>query len=244
MRTRREVERVAELVTRGCSDREIADLTGVPRRTVSDWRRDGRQLRRHAAEPRPETVPQRDYAYLLGLYLGDGCISAHPRGVWRLRIVLDSAYPGIIEECRCSVMAVGPPNRTGVYHRQDSRCVEVSMYWKGWPLLFPQHGPGPKHERRIELARWQAKIVASNRQALLRGLIHSDGCRYVAHECKAGRHRYSVRYAFSNRSDDIKALFCASCDALGIRWTSTPRQISVYRKASVAILDTFVGPKT
>ena len=34
--------------------------------------------------------------HLLGLYLGDGCISAHARGVYRLRIVLDVKYPGII----------------------------------------------------------------------------------------------------------------------------------------------------
>jgi hypothetical protein len=28
--------------------------------------------------------------------LGDGCISAHRRGVYKLRIVLDIAYPGIV----------------------------------------------------------------------------------------------------------------------------------------------------
>jgi hypothetical protein len=43
----------------------------------------------------------------------------------------------------------------------------------------------------------------------------------MSHERKNGRHRYSVRYAFSNRSDDIKR-----------------------RKASVAALDGFVGPKS
>jgi hypothetical protein len=31
------------------------------------------------------------YAYLLGMYLGDGCISEHPRGVQRLRITLDAS---------------------------------------------------------------------------------------------------------------------------------------------------------
>jgi hypothetical protein len=52
-----------------------------------------------------------------------------------------------------------------------------------------------------------------------------------------------VRYAFSNRSDDIKDLFCRSCDALDIRWTRTSRQVSIYRKESVALLDAFIGPK-
>jgi hypothetical protein len=55
-----------------------------------------------------EALPQREYAYLLGLYLGDGCISEHRREVWRLRIVLDAAYPGIVEECRRSLAAVRP----------------------------------------------------------------------------------------------------------------------------------------
>jgi hypothetical protein len=216
MRSREEVELVAELVARGLRDLEISRLTGVPRRTISDWRRHARRLDRPvAAPPDFETLPRREYAYLLGLYLGDGCISEHRREVWRLRIVLDAAYPGIIEECRRSLAAIRPSNRVAVYRRRDSRCIEVSMYWKGWPWLLPQHGRGRKHDRKIELASWQEEIVAANHRAFLRGLIHSDGCRYVAHERKNGRHRYSVRYAFCNRSDDIKDLFCASCDALG-----------------------------
>jgi hypothetical protein len=54
----------------------------------------------------------------------------------------------------------------------------------------------------------------------------------------------SVRYHFSNRSEDIKTLYCESLDALGIPWTRPcDRQIAVYRKSAVAMLDTFVGPK-
>ena len=90
---------------------------------------------------------------------------------------------------------------------------------------------------------WQAALLATNHEAFLRGLIHSDGCRFVAHEVKAGHRRDAVRYAFANRSDDIKDLFCRSCDALGVRWTRSEKQVSIYRKASVAILDGFIGPK-
>ena len=44
---------------------------------------------------------------------------------------------------------------------------------------------------------------------------------------------------------DIRGLFCEYCDKLGIRWTqSNPRNISVSHRDSVALLDTFVGPKT
>jgi len=114
------------------------------------------------------------------------------------------------------------------------------MYWNHWPCLFPQHGPGRKHERRIALASWQQAIVTREPQAFIRGLIHSDGCRIVAND----RGRASPRYHFSNLSEDIKRLYCDSLDALGIPWTRPcAKQIAVYRLSAVEILDTFVGPK-
>ena len=52
------------------------------------------------------------------------------------------------------------------------------------------------------------------------------------------------RFFFSNRSADIRGLFCEYCDRLGIRWTqSNPRNISVSHRRSVALLDAFAGPK-
>jgi hypothetical protein len=54
-----------------------------------------------------------------------------------------------------------------------------------------------------------------------------------------------VRYHFSNRSEDILGLFTTALDNLGIRWTRSSRYvIAVYRKAAVARLDEFVGPKS
>ena len=87
-------------------------------------------------------------------------------------------------------------------------------------------------------------MVATNRRAFLKGLIDSNGTRIIATERKGNYVRRAPRYVFSNRSEDIKRLFCASCDALGIHWTRPcDRQIAIYRLASVAILDEFVGPK-
>ena len=52
------------------------------------------------------------------------------------------------------------------------------------------------------------------------------------------------RYFFSNLSADIRQIFCDHCELLGIRWTqSNPRNISISHRESVALLDTFVGPK-
>ncbi|HEX6456287.1 MAG TPA: hypothetical protein VF009_07185 [Solirubrobacterales bacterium] len=140
--------------------------------------------------------------------------------------------------------AIFPEKKAHAGRRRRSKCVDVSMWSKHWPCLIPQHGSGPKHRRPIRLSTWQARIVEEQRQPFLRGLIHSDGTRIIATERSGKWTRRAPRYAFSNRSEDIKQLFCESCDALGIKWTRPSNmQIAIYRKASVAILDEFVGAK-
>ncbi len=37
--------------------------------------------------------------------------------------------------------------------------VVVQSSWKHWPCLFPQHGPGRKHEWLIALEDWQAEVI-------------------------------------------------------------------------------------
>ena len=52
------------------------------------------------------------------------------------------------------------------------------------------------------------------------------------------------RYHFSNASDDIRRTFGDACDVIGVEWRhNNARTISVARRASVAILDSFIGPK-
>ena len=93
-----DIVRVQELIEGGCSASETARLTGVPRKTITDWIGEGleelAQKRLQVAascDPCPHVIalPEEPYVYLLGLYLGDGCISAYPRGVYRLRVTLD-----------------------------------------------------------------------------------------------------------------------------------------------------------
>ena len=119
-----------------------------------------------------------------------------------------------------------------------------------WPEAFPQHGPGRKHTRKIELVPWQREIVDRHPREFLRGLLHSDGCRTINRfttRLPSGRvAEYAYpRWFFSNRSDDIRGLFCEYCERLGIRWTqSNPRNISVAHRASVALVDSFVPVKS
>jgi hypothetical protein len=102
-----------------------------------------------------------------------------------------------------------------------------------------------KHCRPIELARWQGDLARHFPGLLLRGLIHSDGCR-VVNRVRAGGVEYSYpRYQFSNRSADIRRIFCDSCDWLEVAWKqSNFCTISVSRRADVAVLEDLVGPKT
>jgi hypothetical protein len=65
------------------------------------------------SEVRTAPEPQGDYAYLLGLYLGDGCINRQgpeSKGVWKLRIMCADAWPGLMDECRRAILAVRPAN--------------------------------------------------------------------------------------------------------------------------------------
>lgn len=244
-----ELAEALRLAGEGLTAAEIARRTGVARRTVNDWmlgRVPSQASWRSTTGPCPtcgrathdfDALPAK-YAYLLGLYLGDGCISVHARRVYRLRITLDAAYPGIIAEASAAMRAVLPANKVGLLARRYGD-VQVSSYSRAWPCLLPQHGQGKKHLRPIGLEAWQEGIVNRFPQLLLRGLIHSDGCRFE----NTGRRWRHPRYCFHNHSDDIRRIFSEACDRLDLRWTTTRRTVYVSRKADVATLDEFVGPK-
>jgi hypothetical protein len=115
---------------------------------------------------------------------------------------------------------------------------------------FPQHGPGKKHRRPIVLADWQRELTGRHPEALIRGLVHSDGCRVVNRfrtKLPSGRvaeYAY-IRYFFSNLSADIRQIFTDHCVLLGIRVTQpNHRNLAVSHRHSVAILEDIVGPKT
>jgi hypothetical protein len=79
---------------------------------------------------------------------------------------------------------------------------------------------------------------------LLRGLIHSDGCRLINKVRVRGVPYEYPRYQFTNLSTDIRAIFIQACDDFDVRWTrSNPVTISVSRSSDVAKLDSVIGPK-
>jgi hypothetical protein len=247
--------RAVDLIEQGQTLRAISKSTGIARATLRDWRdHPGKPDPKRANCPRcdiPRSLPapQASYAYLLGLYLGDGCISRagdSRKDVWVLRIMCADAWPGLQDECKSAMRAVRPGNAVGT--RQRDGCIEVRSCSKHWPCLFPQHGPGRKHERRIELESWQQLMVTEHAGRFARGLFHSDGCRITnrVRHVQAGADRWYEypRYLFVNHSADILKLCGEALDRLGVEWRfSKPTTISVARRAAVARLDEFVGPK-
>ena len=234
-------------LSRGATLTAVSQETGISRAALRAWLIDPAPKRPalacpvcadHAFLPRPSCV------YLLGMYLGDGCVS-RLRRTMSLRITCADSWPQIMDECERAIVAV-----TG---RPDGRvpcegCTDLVNYWQHWPCLFPQHGPGRKHERMIKLAGWQADLVRTDPRPLVRGLQPSDGCRItntVHRPLPSGVRTYSYpRYLFTNHSADILRIYTDALDLLGISWRRNRwNSISVARRDAVAALDGFVGPK-
>ena len=245
------MDRARALLSCGFSAAEVAGELDLPVATVGRWRAGGTA----AFGPPVAVLPWRPphpltYAYLLGVYLGDGHITVRPGGRCWLRVSLDGAYPDIVDEVVVAIGLATLGRASQVYAGSGSRVRTVQCAWKGWPEALPQHGPGRKHDRPIVLEEWQRDVVEAHPGAFVRGLIHSDGCRTVNRfrtRLPSGRvAEYAYpRYFFSNLSADIRRLFCDACDRLGVRWTqSNSRNISISHRASVAVLEEVVGPKT
>src|SRR5262245_31463822 len=86
------VDESMRLAAKGLSTSEVARRLGVPRSTVRDWLAGRVSVAWHrggATCGDCHSVHDFDalhapYVYLLGMYLGDGCLAAHPRGVYKL----------------------------------------------------------------------------------------------------------------------------------------------------------------
>jgi hypothetical protein len=229
----------------------VSSQTGIGRATLRDWRDHGVEPQRSLAvcwvcarvspPPRPP-----EYAALLGFYLGDGCLS-RMGSAHALRISCDRTYPGIIADVSRLVLAVHPSSSVCLVSAPGVQVVQNC--WKHWPCLFPQHGPGRKHERVLVLADWQRVVVEEFPADFLRGLFHSDGCRSKnwARRMVAGEpKRYDYpRWQFVNNSEDIRRWCTEALDLVGVPWrASSWKTISVSTRAGVARLDELIGLKS
>lgn len=237
------------LLDKGWSLNATSKHLGVSRAALRDWRD-------HGVDPRGRPVPcfvcagghcadPAAYATLLGYYLGDGCVSPQRR-TYSLRISCDERYADIVNDVGEAVEAVHPGGR--VCHIRARGVVVVQNCWNHWPCVFPQHGPGRKHERDLVLEDWQCEIVKAHPAELLRGLFHSDGCRvnnWATRTVAGTKKRYDYpRWQFVNHSADIRTWCIEALDVLDIPWRqSSWHTISVSSRAGVARLDELIGLK-
>ncbi|WP_371672179.1 helix-turn-helix domain-containing protein [Streptomyces sp. NBC_00289] len=252
-------QRALALLRDGAKNADVARSLNVPLGTIGYWKHLDRARRnecpgRHEAKcPRCDgrKLDESAYSYLFGLYLGDGHVSHYSEHrVPNLMITCTESWTGLMDDCEKAMRTVFPDN--SVCRVRRTGCSNVKVYSKHLLCMFPQHGPGKKHERPIILESWQQEIVDAHPWEFIRGLIHSDGCRIINWTTRlvAGeRKRYEYpRYFFANKSDDIRKLFTDTLDKVGVEWTtlargSDPFNVSIARKASVALLDAHVGPK-
>jgi hypothetical protein len=239
-----------ELINAGHNDCEIARRLVIPRTTIRDWRQPkysaqelSETCHRCWLRTRPMRFTPEDYSEFVGLYLGDGCISAYGR-TFRFRLTLDKQYPGIISDACGLLMRCLPANRVDVVNRAEG-CVDVSVYSSHLPCLLPQHGPGPKHSRHIALEPWQAEMLDRCPWPFIRGCIRTDGCSFIN---RTGRYEY-LSYDFTNRSDDITQLFIDACERVGVRPRASRShaggvwRVRINRRACVTLMEEHVGLK-
>ncbi|MGC4948318.1 helix-turn-helix domain-containing protein [Streptomyces sp. DT224] len=251
-------QKALTLLRGGARNADVSRKLNVPAGTISYWKHMDRAKRGEPTRTRYHLCPRCDggldqaaYSYLLGLYLGDGhIIQNKAMKTPSLSVFCAESWPGLMAECENAMRAVLSENSVCQVRRKG--CREVKVYSKHLWCLFPQHGPGMKHTRRIALEPWQQDIVDAHPWDFIRGLIHSDGCRtmnWTTRVVGGVKKRYEYpRYWFTNVSDDIRRLYTDTLDKLGIEWTHCTRagkeyNISVARRASVALMDAHVGPK-
>lgn len=234
------------LVGSGLTVSSTARQLGLPVSTVRDWAMDRVSGRADECPRCTEAgLAQSAYAALLGFYLGDGCISSAAR-YDSLRVSCDARLPGIVDDVVTLLLELRPMGRVSQVVAPGT--IVVQAHCKHWRCLFPQHGPGRKHERPIVLEPWQREVVERHPGAFLRGLFHSDGCRarnWTTRAVSGVMKRYEYpRWQFSNRSEDILRLCTWALDLVDVPWRRSARWcVSVSRREAVARLDQLIGVK-
>jgi hypothetical protein len=155
-----EVRHALELVGTGLTHAEIAAQLGIPVATLRNWRGLG------------------SYAYLLGVYLGDGHLGSQGGLPRSLRIAMDAAYPGIVEEVAVAIRDVrgqrpwiGPDRRTNT--------IRIVSYWREWPCWLGRAYAYPRYQ-------------FSNRSDDIRTLF-TDACDFLGVAWRPwGRYHVSV----------------------------------------------------
>jgi len=205
-----EVNHILDLYNSGYSQNKIFKTLGIDRGTIRQIINDPHgYLDKATIKFNVSEINRKSYAFILGVYLGDGCISkTHKPNVLRLRIALDVKYKKLNEEVISELKILFPNNKISYNVVGETNGCIISLYSTNLLTLFPQHDIGKKHERPIILEDWQREIIDEYNIEFFKGLIYTDGSFY-----------YSGKYErcnFTNKSIDIIKLCSESMSKLNI----------------------------
>jgi len=272
MKSDEQYRQVIELKQSGMKIFEIVKITGLTRGCVNNWIRRGSPLHegklKKFQELDSETTPleylktlnesltesERNsaYSFILGMYLGDGCIYKYLR-TKQLTIALDKKYQKLNDYVINSMKTLfnKEPN---IYDRSidngqkfKANCINVRYYSKHLGLIFPHEGAGAKHLREIKLTDWQTSIISP--VDIVKGLIMSDGSYYFCNTFK------KFKYTFSNCSLDICNILMTYLGELGIvynfhkkktlapKGTTYKYHVDVAKQSEVTKLHNLIGDK-
>ena len=161
-------------------------------------------------------VPDAENAAKHGVAIKTIHLARSRRDVYALSIVNDERYPALNAGIADLMRAVKPNSRP--HSRRRPGAVLTTVSWKHWPRRLPQHGPGRKNERVLELEGWQRILIETHPADFLRGLFHSGRAQLVTRQ--------------------PSALLLANIQR-PYSWRRSPR-----RKADVALLDELIGRKS
>ena len=148
--------------------RDAQSAMGISR-ALRDWRgatpkRDLYRARRtcpRCAEVKTLVEPQRDYAYLLGLYFGDGCTLARGRARTSgpFASCAADAWPGLVVECRQAMMAVRPGNSVCLIQKEGCAPSSPAPQSTG-RVCFRSTGLGGNTSGKSSLSRGRKRSLA------------------------------------------------------------------------------------
>lgn len=189
---------------------ELSRVYSIPRATILYWLKsnilNNFQIKEEINQSTIDSIYEhislnkKEYSFILGLYLGDGCITENGRNntSYKLRIAQDNKYPKVINIIQSQLSEFFGKECKLV---DCKGCTHITIYDKYLPHYFPQHGKGFKHDRNVKLTQFQIENI--DHRELMKGLWLSDGSFYLA---KNGKYEYE-RYNFTNKSLDIIELF-------------------------------------
>ena len=237
MRTEKEINSILKLKNEGKNNTEISKLLDIPRTTIitilnkKSTNIVKKQLIDNSKNYILNNNLEKEYSYILGLYLGDGHIVKMKR-TFRLRIFLDKKYDDLNNYVKRTLELLFPNNKVTI-NKTKINMIIINVYSNNLINLFPQHGAGKKHNRSIVLEDWQRDVIVPDQ--IIKGLIHSDGSYFYS--------GIYDRYEFKNSSSDILSIFKIYSNKLNLKYTEQKKVITFYKREDVLKLKTIIGTK-